>query len=103
MTTGLVDLAYSLHLECNDGYTIKSVLATLAESREKLDGKLARLRAPTLLLWGEQDAVTPVAVAHAYERLIPGARLQIITECGHLPPLEKADQFSRALTDFLRA
>ena len=103
VSDALVDLAYSLHLERNDGYTIRSVLDTLADPREKLDGKLGGLRVPTLLLWGEDDAVTPLAMAHAYQRLIAGATLQVIPQCGHLPPLEKPGEFARAVTEFLRA
>src|SRR4051794_4343008 len=61
----LVELAYSLHLERDDGPTIKSVLETLGDVREKLDGRLDRLRVPTLILWGENDAITPVAMARA--------------------------------------
>jgi triacylglycerol lipase len=98
----LVDLAYSLHLERGDGHAIRSALATLADSREKLDARLGELRVPTLLLWGEQDALTPVAMAHEFHRRITGSRLELIPECGHLPPLEKAAEFARAVTRFLR-
>nr|AEM45117.1 hypothetical protein [uncultured organism] len=102
VTDDLVDLAYSLHLERGDGYTIRSVLETLASPSEKLDGKLARLRAPTLILWGEDDAITPLAMAHAFRREIAGSRLQVIARCGHLPPLEQPDEFVAAVTSFLR-
>lgn len=102
VTDDLVDLAYSLHLERGDGYTIRSVLETLASPSEKLDGKLAALRAPTLILWGEDDAVTPLSMAHAFHREIAGSRLQVIARCGHLPPLEQPDEFVAAVTSFLR-
>ena len=102
VTDDLVDLAYSLHLERGDGYTIRSVLETLASSSEKLDGKLAGLRAPTLVLWGEDDAITPLSMAHAFHRKIAGSRLQVIARCGHLPPLEQPDEFVAAVTSFLR-
>ncbi len=102
VTEELVDLAYSLHLERGDGHTIRSVLETLSNPWEKLDGKLAGLRAPTLVLWGKDDAVTPLAMAHAFHRDIIGSRLQIIERCGHLPPLERADEFVAEVTSFLR-
>ena len=103
VTDELVDLAYSLHLERGDGYTIRSVLETLTSAREKLDGKLAALKAPTLILWGEEDAITPLSMAHAFHRQIVGSRLQVIAQCGHLPPLEKPDAFVAAVTGFLRS
>jgi pimeloyl-ACP methyl ester carboxylesterase len=101
VSAGLVDLAYSLRLERNDGYTIRSVLETLAVPQEKLDAKLGGLAVPTLLLWGEQDALTPLSMARAWERLIEGSKLQVIPQCGHLPPLEKANEFVRAVMRFL--
>ena len=93
VSEGLVDLAYSLHLERGDGYTIRSLLKTLASPVEKLDGKLAGIKAPTLILWGENDAVTPLSMAHAYHHGIAGSRLQVIARCGHLPPLEQSEAF----------
>ncbi len=98
----LVELAYSLHLERGDGPTIKSVLETLGDVREKLDGTLQRLRMETLVLWGENDAVTPVTMAHAFHRHIPNSQLRTIPACGHFPPMEKPDAFVQAVTDFLR-
>jgi pimeloyl-ACP methyl ester carboxylesterase len=101
VSDGLVDLAYALHLERNDGYTIRSVLETIAAPGEKLDGRIGGISMPTLLLWGEQDAITPLPMAHAYLRKIPGARLHVIAQCGHLPPLEKSREFVDAVTQFL--
>jgi pimeloyl-ACP methyl ester carboxylesterase len=44
---------------------------------------------PTLLVWGEQDAIVPVAAAYGMAALLPNAAVQIIAECGHLPQQEK--------------
>ena len=97
----LVDLAYGLHLERGDGYAIKSALETLASPAEKLDGKLGALDVPTLILWGEQDAITPLAMAHAWQHEIAGSRLQVLPRCGHLPMLETPREFAAAIVDFL--
>ena len=103
VTDPLVDFVYALHLERGDGHAIKSVLETLNAPCEKLDGKLAQIEAPTLILWGENDAVTPLAMAHAYHRGIAGSRIQTLAHCGHLPCLEKPDAFATAVTAFLGA
>jgi len=68
----------------------------------KLRRRLARVTAPTLLLWGEKDRFTPVAHGKAYERLIPGARLEVIPGCGHVPPVERTDEFCAAVVPFLK-
>jgi len=103
VTDELVDLAYSLHLERGDGYTIKSVLETLADTREKLDAKLAQISAPALIVWGEDDAITPLSMARAFHSGIAGSLLQTIPRCGHFPPIEKPNEFVAAVTAFLRA
>jgi len=68
----------------------------------KLPRRLARVKAPTLLVWGEKDRFTPLAHGRAYARLIPGARLEVIPACGHVPPVERVDDFCAAVIPFLK-
>jgi pimeloyl-ACP methyl ester carboxylesterase len=62
---------------------------------------LHRIDVPTLIVWGANDRVFPVAYAHAYQQLIPGAKAVIIPECGHIPQVEKAAAFVSELNDFI--
>ncbi|WP_159350305.1 alpha/beta fold hydrolase [Roseomonas harenae] len=62
---------------------------------------LGRIDVPTLLLWGAQDKVVPEPYGHAFQRLIPGSQLSIISECGHLPNIERADEFVAEITRFI--
>jgi pimeloyl-ACP methyl ester carboxylesterase len=96
-----VELSYSLHLERGDGPTIRSALETILAPDEKLDNSLCRLQAPTLLLWGEQDALTPLTMAENFRCLVRSSRLEVIPECGHIPCLEKPAEFIQAVTNFL--
>ena len=100
-TDSLIDLAYQEHLERGDGYTIDNVLKNLTGGRERLDERLGELKTPTLILWGEQDTMIPVATGHSFQRLILGSRLEIIAECGHLPALEKPGELVRHVLKFL--
>jgi pimeloyl-ACP methyl ester carboxylesterase len=102
VTDDLVELSYTLHLERGDGPTIRSALETVMAPDEKLDNRLSGLQTPTLLLWGEQDALTPLAMAENFQRLIHGSRLEVIPECGHIPCLEKPGEFVHAVMNFLR-
>lgn len=102
VTDALVDLAYSLHLERDDGPTIRSILETFSRPDEKLDHSISALRTPTLLLWGEQDALTPLSLARSFERFILGSRLEVIPDCGHFPALEKPAEFTQRVLEFLR-
>lgn len=57
----------------------------------KLRHRLHRIDVPSLLIWGASDGVVPVAYAEAYRALIPGARLVVIPDAGHLPHVEQPD------------
>jgi pimeloyl-ACP methyl ester carboxylesterase len=61
------------------------------------------VKAPTLVLWGEYDELANPAGADRLEKAIPGARKVIIDNCGHMPQLERADEFNRLVREFLLA
>jgi pimeloyl-ACP methyl ester carboxylesterase len=63
---------------------------------------LPRLRMPTLIVWGQEDRLMPVECAELYRQAIPGARLEILPQCGHYPHLEKTEQFVGLVRDFLK-
>jgi pimeloyl-ACP methyl ester carboxylesterase len=64
---------------------------------------LPTIACPTLVLCGRQDAVAPVDRHEEMASGIPGAKLQVIEECGHLSTLEKPTQVSAALKGWLSA
>jgi pimeloyl-ACP methyl ester carboxylesterase len=85
----LIELAYSQHLERDDGYTIHSILQNTRDGRERLDDRISALSVPTLILWGENDEMIPLALGRRIHELVPGSTLAVIPQCGHLPNLEK--------------
>jgi len=62
---------------------------------------LPGVRTPTLLVWGAQDAITPVNSGELYQRAIKGSRLATIPNCGHMPEMEKPAEFVQLVRDFL--
>jgi pimeloyl-ACP methyl ester carboxylesterase len=69
-----------------------------------LPSRLRRLRRlPTLVVWGQQDAIVPVSAAAAYHAAIPGSQLVVLDQCGHRPEMEQTDEFVRVVGNFLRA
>jgi pimeloyl-ACP methyl ester carboxylesterase len=62
---------------------------------------LHRITVPTMRVWGANDRVFPKDYAFAYQRLIPGSKLAIIPDCGHLPQIEQRQAFVAALEGFL--
>lgn len=56
---------------------------------------------PTLLLWGKQDPVVPLGVAELYNKKIGGSKLVAFDKCGHMPEVEKCEDFVREVRSFL--
>ena len=64
---------------------------------------LSSIRCPSLVLVGREDALTPPALAREIADGIPGSRLEIIPDCGHLSTLERPEAVTRALRAWLDA
>lgn len=62
---------------------------------------LTEIACPTLIVWGERDALLPLRHAREYARRIVGSRLHVISEAGHLPMLERPSEFNRVVGEFL--
>jgi 2-hydroxy-6-oxonona-2,4-dienedioate hydrolase len=75
-------------------------LAGLAR-RSNLGDLLHRVKAPTLLIWGANDTITPPSVAREFHLRLPNSELQFIDHCGHAPALERPDEFNRILENFV--
>ena len=56
---------------------------------------LQRIDVPVKIVWGEKDAILPVAFTKEFSRLMPKAKIHVLENCGHLPQVEKMDEFLR--------
>ena len=68
----------------------------LSMSTSVLD-RLGDIRQPAVLIWGEQDQVTPLALAREALKLLPRGELKILPQCGHIPQIDCPDRFLRAM------
>jgi pimeloyl-ACP methyl ester carboxylesterase len=71
--------------------------------RQNLAGELHKIKAPTLLIWGLNDTITPPHVAHEFNRLISGSDLRFIDKCCHAPMMERPVEFNQILVSFLNS
>lgn len=62
---------------------------------------LPKVKAPTLIVWGKEDAVIPVECGELFQKSIPNSKLTVISNCGHRPQMEKPTEFRDAVTSFL--
>lgn len=65
-------------------------------------GEQHRIRVPTLIVWGDRDAIFPRAAQQALAAGIPDAKLIVYQETGHAPHWERPDRFVRDLAQFLQ-
>jgi pimeloyl-ACP methyl ester carboxylesterase len=66
----------------------------------KLVGRLHRVSAPTLVLWGRRDGIVSPDYGRKYAQAIPGARFDVIENAGHFPHIEQPDAVSEAILAF---
>jgi len=97
----LVRQAFEEHLKNGDGYTTARLLDTLFRGNQYEDQKLASIRVATLAIWGRDDRLTPISVGERYQKAIAGAKMVVFDQCGHVPQMEQASRFNKALLDFL--
>ena len=76
------------------------IRGALEATRADLRADLVRLRAPTLLVWGERDPLVPPAT-DAWRAGLPAARVVVLEGAGHIPMWEAPDAFAEAVLDFL--
>jgi pimeloyl-ACP methyl ester carboxylesterase len=78
-------------------------LITVAKSaiRENLSQRLNKIDAPTLLVWGKQDTITPPFVAEQFQDMIKSSKLVFFDKCGHAPMMEHPRHFNEVLDEFL--
>ncbi len=88
-------------LATKDSYTVRALLGNPMLGTEMLDNQLAKIKAPTLVLWGKQDTLLPIAAGERYAAGIAGARLVSFDKCGHVPAIEKTEEFVAAVGPFL--
>lgn len=76
--------------------------AARSAKKDNLQKVLHQVVAPTLLLWGENDEVTTMDVAHIFERSIPNSKLVSVAACGHAPMIEHPEWFAKEVAAFLK-
>ena len=98
-TKELVDEVFDI---VNDRNKAIRVVATAKSAvRHNLGDKLHQVKAPTLLVWGKDDQITPSFVGEKFNELIENSRLIFIDECGHAPMMEHPEVFNTHLESFL--
>lgn len=85
------------------GRIVQQSLDSMESGKDLLDSQLQRITQPTLIVWGTEDRLIPIAVGEIMHNDIPGSVLEGIPGCGHLAPKECPRPVLAATTHFLTA
>ncbi|MEQ1641855.1 MAG: alpha/beta fold hydrolase [Pyrinomonadaceae bacterium] len=97
----LVDQFLTQRVMTNDGGTINALIESIKRKEDFLNGRLGEIKKPTLIIWGKQDGLLPVADAYTFNKGIAGSELIVFDGCGHVPQFERALDFNKAVLAFL--
>ena len=103
MSDAFIDASLAARINSGDGYTIRSVSETIIRGDEFLDKQLSAIKVPTLIIWGRQDGLLPLADGQRFQKGIPNSQLLVFDKCGHVPQVEKVAEFNAAVLKFLAA
>jgi pimeloyl-ACP methyl ester carboxylesterase len=92
-----------LRLSASYSWVVKRALASMMSAKDVMDTQLPSLKMPVLILWGDQDQITPLSEGRAMHTLIPQSRLEIAAGCGHLAPANCSKQFGPEMVKFLQS
>ena len=85
--------------------TLRSLLGFAgfhAAPRQAFHARIAKIRCPSLVIWGQQDQFLPVSHVPILKPLLPHARYELVDQCGHVPMTEITDRFNSMILDFLK-
>ncbi|MBN9209293.1 MAG: alpha/beta fold hydrolase [Microbacterium ginsengisoli] len=106
VTDELVSLRYQSALNDTASDRLAEVVAARDRDRSQLPldlEVLAKLDLPVLLIHGTQDVVIPVSRTWELLNVIPNADAHVFSQCGHWSQVERATEFNRLITEYLRA
>jgi pimeloyl-ACP methyl ester carboxylesterase len=91
------------HLPLRAARTHRAIIRTVRKwDAERISRDAHLITQPTLLLWGENDREIPLSDGERLHAEIPGSRLIVFLNCGHLPHEEYPEAFTNVVTDFVK-
>ncbi len=87
----------------NEDWIIDRALKSMYSGKDLMDGKMSTVKMPVLIVWGDQDVLTPLAIGEQMHDAMSQSVLQVVHGCGHLAPVECSPRVSSAMVQFLRA
>jgi len=100
--TATPELVQEVYEIVNDRHlALRVIQLARGAQRHNMQDQLHQLNMPACLIWGLNDNITPVRVAHEFHHHLPSSQLHFIDHCGHAAMMEQPDRFNRLLSAFL--
>jgi pimeloyl-ACP methyl ester carboxylesterase len=84
-----------------DGWVVQRALASMTSGADDLDAKFSALKMPLLIVWGKQDAMTPLSLGESMHRAAPQSTLVVYDGCGHLAVVTCINEIVPTVLNFL--
>jgi len=85
-----------------NSWIIHRAVDSMLLGRDVTDNLLPHLKMPVLIVWGSEDRITPLSHGEKRHRMISQSQLSVIPGCGHLAPVQCADQIGPTAVEFLK-
>lgn len=102
-TPAMVDRYWELNRYPGNREATMRRFAAAQNARTATAEQLSRIKAPVLILWGQEDNLIPVASAHWFHKAMPGSKLLIYPRIGHIPMEETPDRSAADARRWLNA
>lgn len=80
----------------------EKIFAQLTEEKYSLESTIGKVRKPVLILWGDTDRLLHVSGANILSKKVPGSKVVIMKNCGHVPMVERPGESARHYLEFLK-
>ncbi|MEO0488763.1 MAG: alpha/beta hydrolase [Cyanobacteria bacterium J06659_2] len=101
LVTPDAELCARLHTAC-PGWQAALISFTKSGGYNFLSQKVAQIKPPTLVIWGQQDQILGTRDAERFQTSLPKGQLVWINQCGHVPHLEKPEATAKAILQFIQ-
>ncbi len=81
----------------------EKIFARLEKEKYSLESEIGKIKSPLLILWGDGDRILHVSGAGILSRRVPGSKVVIMKDCGHVPMMERPGETARHYLDFLKS
>lgn len=96
-----IDEVLKNRIALGDGYTISSIIESILRGEDFIDSQLGEIKKPTLIVWGKYDGLVPLSDGERFQKGIAGSRLIVLDRAAHVPQIEAAAEFNKAVIGFL--